>query len=53
MKKERRGIVLCMRGDTLSKASDGCVTWSFLAPCAMCCDFNTGQAWTQLCALIG
>ena len=41
------------RGDTISRASEGCVTWSVLAPWAMCCDLSTGQALTQLCALIG
>ena len=36
----------------LSRTSDGCVTLSVLAPWAMCCDFNNGQAWTPLSALI-
>ena len=28
-----------------TKASDKCVTWSVLTPCAMCCDFMNGWAW--------
>ena len=46
---EAKGGELYRRGDTLSRASDGRVTWSVLAPWAMWWDLNTGQ----LCALIG
>ena len=45
--KQKERNFLYTRGDTLSKTSDGCVTWSVLPPWAMGCDFKT-MCWSFL-----